>query len=339
MKKLISICLLLLTVFSMSSIGVTDVQAAEAKSYAAAFPDAGLFAAPIPAGDKLSSVQPVTLDVHEAVIEVGKTLQLHPTIEVPANTSAHVFYDLENPDIVSVDDNGLVTGLKVGNSGVACIVEYGGNFYSDVCWVTVVDTLFKDVRNKNDYFFKPVYWAVGRGITTGFTDKNGKPTGYFKPNNTCTRGQIVTFLYRCFRIYDVFRPDTSGVKDFSDVKTDAYYYDAVKWAVAMGITTGYTGKDGKPTGKFGPDDVCTRAQVVTFIYRLIHEYWYPDTSGVPDFTDVKSDAYYYDAVRWCVAAGITNGYSNSDGSPSGKFGPDDKCTRGQVVTFLYRTDS
>ena len=168
-----------------------------------------------------------------------------------------------------------------------------------------------------------------RNITAGFTDSNGKPTGYFKPNETCTRGQIVTFLYRAYR--SVFTADTSDVADFKDVKSTAYYADAVKWAVAMGITTGYTDKNGKPTGKFGPDDPCTRAQVVTFIYRLFGGMISVDLSEVPGFKDVKPDAYYYAAVRWAVAMEITTGYTGT-----GKFGPDDPCTRGQVVTFIDR---
>ena len=343
MKKLISFCLLLLTVFSMSSVGMMDVQAAASYPLNKIEEPASPFAMPpmpdLTAGSGFS----VKLNVHQLGLEVGKTYQLKPTVTVPSGYSKNVKYFVQYSDIISVDANGLVTGLKPGDSGVACqLAQFTEGMPAegtyDICWVTVVESMFKDVRNANDYFFKPVYWAVRRGITTGFTDSHGKPTGYFKPNATCTRGQIVTFLYRCFRVYDVFRPDTSGVQDFSDVKSDAYYYDAVRWAVALGITTGYTDKNGNPTGYFGPDDVCTRAQVVTFIYRLIHEYWDVDTSEVEDFTDVKSNAYYYNAVKWCVAFGITNGYSNSDGSPSGKFGPDDKCTRGQVVTFLYRAE-
>ena len=76
---------------------------------------------------------------------------------------------------------------------------------------------------------------------------------------------------------------------------------------------------------------------MTFIYRMLSDVWPADTSDVADFSDVKKDTYYYDAVRWAVAHEITIGYSDSSGNPSGKFGPNDKCTRGQVVTFLYRT--
>ena len=336
MKKLISICLLLLTVFSMSSIGTMNVRAAEAHPYGIspeAFtpritPDAA------PPADKPNAGPYLHLETGSIEIPVYSTYQL----VYDSSDDSKVTWTSDDPETVSVSSTGLVTALKVKSSSTTITGSIpdgsGGNIYQ----YCIVLTDFIDVMKRTDYFYGPVYWAIERGITTGLTDKNGKPTGYFKPNDKCTRGQIVTFLYRCFRIYSEFRPDTSGVADFKDVKSSSFYYDAVKWAVASGITTGYTDKNGKPTGKFGPDDVCTRAQVVTFIYRLIHEYWDIDTSEVPDFTDVKSGAYYYDAVKWCVAFGITTGYSNSDGSPSGKFGPDDKCTRGQVVTFLSRAE-
>jgi hypothetical protein len=110
----------------------------------------------------------------------------------------------------------------------------------------------------------------------------------------------------------------------------------VRWADAAGITTGYTDSHGKPTGKFGPDDICTRAQVVTFLWRLMGDIW-GEGPNVQSFSDVKKGTYYYDAVRWAVSNNITSGYTDSNGNPTGKFGPDDKCTRGQVVTFLYRT--
>ena len=343
MKKLISALLLLLTFFSVMSVSGMNVTAAAASPYGEIEDTASPFAMP-PMPDLTAADDYVlTLSVHEVTIGVGEKYQLKPTVKVPTGASKEVGYSVQNSDVISVNANGVVTGRKEGTSGIACYIknipegDYPNSY--DICWFTVKPLVFKDVKDPSAYFYKPVYWAVDRGITSGFTDSHGNPTGYFKPNDTCTRGQIVTFLYRCFRIYPEFRPDTSGVQDFSDVKSTSYCYDAVKWAVALGVTTGYTDKNGKPTGEFGPDDPCTRGQVATFIYRLIHKYW-PDVdpSSVEDFTDVKSDAYYYHAVRWCVAFGMTTGYSNPDGSPSGKFGPNDKCTRGQVMTFLYRAE-
>lgn len=111
---------------------------------------------------------------------------------------------------------------------------------------------------------------------------------------------------------------------FTDVDGDAYYYDAVLWAVENGITSGTTDTT------FSPNTTCTRAQAVTFLYRAAGE---PDVSGIMTFTDVDADAYYYDAVLWAVANGITAGTTDTT------FSPDAVCSRSQIVTFMYRTDS
>lgn len=184
---------------------------------------------------------------------------------------------------------------------------------------------FIDVTKESDYFYAPVYWAVEKGITTGFTDKNGQLTGYFKPGATCTRGQIVTFMWRAAGCPKV---TATAATTFKDVKSGAYYYDAVTWAAQNGITTGYMNSNGKPSGKFGPEDPCTRAQIVTFLWRNAGE---PVVSSSKKFSDVKKGAYYYNAVMWAASNNITTGYSGTD-----KFGSDDPCTRGQVVTFMFR---
>ena len=108
-----------------------------------------------------------------------------------------------------------------------------------------------------------------------------------------------------------------------------YYYEAVRWAAAYGITTGYTGTD-----KFGPDDPCTRAQIVTFLYRFNQVVdWFPDETAENTFSDVKDGQFYTEPVLWAVNYGITTGYTGTD-----LFGTNDICTRGQVVTFIYRMD-
>ena len=132
---------------------------------------------------------------------------------------------------------------------------------------------------------------------------------------TCTRAQIVTFLWRA-----AGSPEPKAMSSFADVSTDAYYAKAVAWAVENGITTG-TGD-----GKFSPDATCTRAQSVTFLFRAIGKL----VDSKAEFSDVLTDSYYANAVAWAVENGVTNGIGD------GLFGPDNSCTRAQIVTFLFR---
>lgn len=160
------------------------------------------------------------------------------------------------------------------------------------------------------FYANAVKWAVENEITTGVGNNR------FDPNGQCTRGQVVTFLWRA-----AGKPTVSANVSFSDVQPGAFYYEAVKWAVANGITQGVGGN------RFAPNDTCTRGQVVTFLHRAANS---PAASTASSFTDVPTTAFYYNAVNWAVANGITNGTGN------GRFSPNDTCTRAQVVTFLYR---
>ena len=172
---------------------------------------------------------------------------------------------------------------------------------------------FSDVRAR-DYFFEPVLWASYRGITSGVS-----PTR-FGPGEPCTRAQVVTFLWRAA---GQPKPESAD-NPFSDVKKSAYYYDAVLWAVENGITAGIS-----PT-RFGPGNPCTRAQVVTFLWRASEQ---PDPGSTENpFSDLKQSDYYQKAVLWAVENGITSGTGN------GRFSPGQTCTRGQVVSFLYRAN-
>lgn len=174
-----------------------------------------------------------------------------------------------------------------------------------------VSAAFSDVGT-NHFYTIPVLWAVNSGITNGIGNSK------FAPAMNCTRGQIVTFLWRM-----AGEPEpTSSNNPFTDVNTNSYYGKAVLWAVENGITTGMT----KTT--FEPSRSCTRAQAVTFIWRLNGEP-NPDAS-VDVFSDVNTSAYYANAVLWAVDHGVTDGMGN------GKFQPNTICTRGHIVTFLYR---
>ena len=194
----------------------------------------------------------------------------------------------------------------------------GHNFVNGACTICgekdssykpPVKSEFSDVKS-GAYYYDAVQWAVANEIT------NGMGNGIFAPDTTCTRGQIVTFLYRA-----AGKPDVSASVSFKDVKSDAYYYKAVQWAVANGITNGVGGD------MFAPDATCTRAQVVTFLYRANNS---PAVGAANSFNDVPVGAYYANAVVWAIEEGITKGTGN------GCFSPDMGCTRAQVVTFLYR---
>ena len=170
---------------------------------------------------------------------------------------------------------------------------------------------FVDVPT-NAYYYDAVLWAVEQGITQG-TDSL-----HFSPDGICTRAQAVTFLWRAAGS----PTPKSNTMPFTDVPAGSYYYDAVLWAVEQGITVGTS------ETTFSPNLNCTRAQIVTFLWRSEKS---PAAGTVNPFTDVKSDAYYADAVLWAVKQDITKGTSATT------FSPDNNCTRAQIVTFLWRT--
>ena len=173
-----------------------------------------------------------------------------------------------------------------------------------------IENPFTDVT-EDAYYFNPILWAVSKGITNGLSENT------FGPDATCTRGQIVTFLWRAKGSPEpqmAFNP-------FSDVSSSDYFYKAVLWAVEKGITSGMG------DGTFAPGAPCTRGQVATFLWRSQGQ---PSVNGENIFTDIAPGAYYYDAVLWAVENSITNGMGD------GTFAPDAPCTRGQIVTFLYR---
>ncbi len=172
---------------------------------------------------------------------------------------------------------------------------------------------FDDAMDSEVFYFEPVYWAVDMGITKGISDT------LFRPENACTRAQVVTFLWRA-----AGSPEPAAASNpFADVSADSYYSKAVQWAVENGITTGTS------ENRFNPDATCTRAQTVTFLWRAAGKR--VCASDGYDFPDVKPNAYYYAAVQWAVEQGITRGTSAET------FSPDATCTRGETVTFLYRS--
>ena len=169
---------------------------------------------------------------------------------------------------------------------------------------------FNDVK-PGDYFYDAVNWAVEKGITTGTSATT------FSPNASCTRAQIVTFLWRASGSPE---PKTAS-NPFTDVAANAYYCKAVLWAVENGITTGTSATT------FSPDSPCTRAQGVTFLWRANGR---KAASAAASFTDVASDAYYAPAVAWAAEQNVTGGVGN------GLFSSDTTCTRAQNVSMLYR---
>ena len=168
---------------------------------------------------------------------------------------------------------------------------------------------FYDVPN-NAYFYEAVKWAVKNGITTGVGND------LFAPEQPCTRAQIVTFLWRA-----AGSPEPKGAASgMTDVVSGSYYEKAVAWAIENGITTGTT------TSTFSPDATCTRAQAVTFLARALKA----KAASAAEFSDVPTGSYFADAVAWAAANGVTEGIGG------GLFGPNNDCTRAQIVTLLYR---
>lgn len=199
------------------------------------------------------------------------------------------------------------SGGDTGGNGGSGDDGSGGNGSGDD---TPSDIHFVDVPS-GEYYYDAVYWAAGKEIVAGTSATT------FSPNATCTRAQIVTFLWRA----NGSPEPTIGYNPFMDVNPKEYYYKAVLWAYKEGIVSGTSATT------FSPNASCTRAQTVTFLYRANGS---PKASGGGKFTDVPSNAYYANAVSWATSNGIVYGTS------ADKFSPGNTCTRAQSVTFLYR---
>jgi len=212
-------------------------------------------------------------------------------------------------DLTVTDKNGNELKLTDKGNGKYTFTMPASKVEVNATFVKEVEASpFSDVST-SAYYYEAVKWAQEKGITSGIGN------GLFGPNQPCTRAQIVTFLWRA-----AGSPEPKTMSSFADVSMDAYYAKAVAWAVENGITTG-TGD-----GKFSPDATCTRAQSVTFLFRAIGKL----VDSKAEFSDVLTDSYYANAVAWAVENGVTNGIGD------GLFGPDNSCTRAQIVTFLFR---
>ena len=210
------------------------------------------------------------------------------TLKLKDNSGTYVFQDcVEFPTLLGVEWTVPLT-LQVDLSGVS-----------------TGKTSFSDVKS-SAYYAQPVQWAVEKNIT------NGTSKTTFSPDQTCTRGQIITFLWRA-----AGSPAPTGSNPFTDVKASDYYYNACVWAAEQGMASGKT---------FQPNAPCTRAMAVEFMWKQAGS---PEAKAA-SFTDVKSSASYAKSVAWAVEKNVTNGTSTTT------FSPDQTCTRGQIVTFLYR---
>ena len=220
-------------------------------------------------------------------------------------------YELD--ELIVTDSDGDEISVRSRGNGRYTFTMPRGRVTVEATFVEITEDpdllTFTDVL-ASAYYYDAVYWAVENGVT------NGTSASTFSPNASCTRAQMVTFLWRAAGSPE---PE-STVNPFTDVSASAYYYDAVLWAVEQGITNGTSATT------FGPDATVTRGQTVTFLWR------YDGSTAVSGsgFADVASDAYYADAVAWAASEGITSGTSATT------FSPSNDCTRGQIVTFLYR---
>lgn len=224
----------------------------------------------------------------------------------------YAFGDLKNLTWTSSDSSkiranqdGTLTGVSIGTATVR--VRRGDTTTA----TSEVICTFQDLVSAAAWKRNAANWGYQSGITSGTSRTK------FSPDRTCTREQIVTFLYR-----SKGSPAVSGGSPFTDVKS-GYYYNAVRWARQKGITSGVSGK------RFGVGSPCTRAQIVTFLWRAAGS---PKVSAANPFRDVKSGSYYYNAVLWAAKNGITTGTSAK------AFSPDSACTRAQALAMLSRID-
>ena len=300
------------------------------------------------------AVSSITLNKNTLALTVGGSETLTATVKPDDATNKNVTWESSDPKVATVDENGKVTAVGVGSTTITATA--GGK--SATCKITVTakpvpiegialsnaevsvgrTIQLEPVFTPSNTTQRAVEWSSSNNMIATI-DANGRVRGVAEGKVTITATSTVnsTISAACVVTVTPAKDDPvvpgigaiigalgNGSLPFNDVTTRDYFYDAVKWAVDRGITSGtsrYT---------FSPDAPCTRAQVVTFLWRAAG--CPQSTSKSNPFTDVRADDYFYDAVLWAVENGITNGTSAKT------FSPDATVTRAQVVTFLWRAN-
>ena len=241
-----------------------------------------------------------------SAVAAGSSTQMSAVVAPEETSDKSVTWSTSNPSVTSIDENGILTGVSQGTAVIQATAKDGSQVFGS----KTIQVLFNDVADTSSNYYDAVYWAVNKGITSGISSTS------FGPGNNCTRGQIITFLYRALG-----NGENAPDAGFADNNPGDYWYQAVNWAAAHGIAAG-TGAN-----TFSPNRNCTRGEIITFLYRAAGG---GSKNAACNFSDVKNGSYCYDAVNWAVANGITNG------TAPGAFGTDNFCTRSQAVVFLSR---
>ena len=267
------------------------------------------------AGETSNPVSGIKFDKDTVIIKKGSSEKLIATVLPNTAFNKNLNWSSSDENVATVNENGLVTAVSEGSADITVTTDDGG--FMAVCKVEIAKKIaFKDVADENLWYYDSVYWAVENGVTSGMGE------GTFQPMAKLSRAQAVTFLYNL-----AGRPDVRELqaKEFTDVSNTAWYYNAVKWAVANKITSGYG------TGTFQPNATCNRAMIVTFLAnyaKAAGTYKEPTTSA--SFKDVKAKDWFRKSVDWAVENGITSGYGQ------GTFSPNVTCNRAMMVTFLKK---
>ncbi len=250
------------------------------------------------------AVERISLSDTALTLMAERTHPLLLTVFPENATDKTAVWTTSNPSVAAVDANGVVTAVGLGTAVITAKVADR----TASCTVTV---RFGDVY-ESAYYYNDVYWALANNIT------NGTSNTMFSPDQACTRAQAVTLLYRING-----SPAAGGANPFADISSGAYYYNAVLWASQNGIVVGTSATT------FSPNQTCTRAQIVTMIWRCRRQ----RPAAANGFSDVASNSYYYTPVRWAAEQGVTNG------TAPGRFSPDAPCTRAQIIRFLHNCDA
>lgn len=271
--------------------------------------------------DETTSTEPTEVDLSAYYVELMPTEQVKLLSYVRPNTASQsVTWRSQDPSIATVDQNGRVTAVAEGYTDI-----YAESQAGDVeakCQVSVTSSFlgkpfyYSDVK-EGAFYYDAVAWATCQQLEGQGVDISGS----LGVDKGCTRMEIVTYLWKLSGSPQPADIDNNPFTDISDSISGRDARWAVQWAVETGVTSGTSATT------FSPDDTVTRAQAVTFLYRLAGE---PNIAGSTGFTDVPAGNWFADAAVWAVKEGITNGTSDTT------FTPDQECTRGEILTFLYR---